>query len=319
VLETRLAPVLFALGFVDLLAVAGLIHRAHQPFVTDHELRLMEWVLAGLWPVIAAEATLAFVRRGPAVSPWRAAGRVLLVLAFPAMRMGWVHPRTNMIWLPGLGWQPPGKQLLKVLDRKFGGPMLLFAFLILPVLGMQYLPPEHVRDLPGYSLALSVSVSVIWVAFALEFILKVSASPRSLVYAKERWLDAAIVLLPTLEFALTNWVNAAPLARLLRIGRALDPTQLRTMNEAYRFRGVLMKGWQAFLMLEGVARLTGNSPAKRLRKVEGQIAELEEELAELRAHADELRKLCGANPERERRGDANPVAHAPGSPVSPPP
>jgi hypothetical protein len=53
-----------------------------------------------------------------------------------------------------------------------------------------------------------------------------------------------------------------------------------------------MKGWHAFLVLEGVARITGNTPEKRLRKVEEQIAELEEQIAELRTQANSLRAQC---------------------------
>jgi hypothetical protein len=111
---------------------------------------------------------------------------------------------------------------------------------------------------------------------------------------KERWLDAAIVLLPTLQFILIHWVEAAPLARLLRLGRALAPDQLARLSRAYRLRGLLMKGWQAFLLLEGVARLTGNTPAKRLRRIEDQIEEMETEIAALRAEADDLRKRVAA-------------------------
>ncbi len=35
---------------------------------------------------------------------------------------------------------------------------------------------------------------------------------------KERWIDVAIVVIPMLEFV-TKWMDLAPLARLLRLGR----------------------------------------------------------------------------------------------------
>ena len=47
-----------------------------------------------------------------------------------------------------------------------------------------------------------MSVAVIWVAFAFEFVVKVSAVRRPFVYSKDRWLDLAIVLLPMAEFVL---------------------------------------------------------------------------------------------------------------------
>ena len=100
-----------------------------------------------------------------------------------------------------------------------------------------------------------------------------------------------------LEFILTKWVDAAPLARLLRLGRALSPDQIVRMQRLYRLQGLATKAWHALLLLEGVARLLGQTPEKRLAKVEERIAEVEEEIAELRKDADELQKLIA---ERER-------------------
>src|SRR5262249_19674588 len=136
---------------------------------------------------------------------------------------------------------------------------------------------------------LHLGVAVIWVAFATEFVLESSAAPDPLAHAKERWLDLAIVVLPMLEFVLTKWVDAAPLARLLRLGRALSPEQLGGLARVYRLRGLVTKSWQAFLLLGGVGRLLGNADARRLRAVESEIADLEERLAELHKEADGLR------------------------------
>jgi voltage-gated potassium channel len=292
--EARLAPVMFALAFAYLLVLAGVVHRAPSSQVSPVELELMYGCLAALWPVFVIEAGVAVVRRAPGVTPRKAALRALLVVLIPPMRMAWVHPATDRIWLPRLGWRRPGKALLKSLDRAFGGPMLVFAFLILPVLGLEYVHLVRAEASPTFALALDVSVAVIWVAFALEFVLKVSAAPSSLGYMRDRWLDLAIVVLPALEVVLTRWVDAAPLLRLLRLGRAMGPEQLGAMGRAYRLRGLMTKGWHAFLLLEGVARLTGNTPEKRLRRLEEQIAELDEQAAELRAQADELRKQIAA-------------------------
>ncbi len=292
--EARLAPVMFALAFAYLLVLAGVVHRAPRPDATPAELDLMFGAAAALWPVFVIEAGVAVVRRAPGVSRRAAVSRAVLVVLLPPMRMGWVHPATDRVWLPRLGWRRPGRDLLRSLDKAFGGPMLAFAFLILPVLGLEYVHLVRADDSPAFALARDVGVAVIWVAFALEFAVKVQAAPSALGYMRDRWLDLAIVALPMLEVALTRWVDAAPLLRLLRLGRALGPEQLGAMSRAYRMRGLLTKGWHAFLLLEGVARVTGDSPAKRLRTLEGQIAELEEQLAELRAQADELRKRIAA-------------------------
>lgn len=285
-----LSPVMFSLAFVYLLAVAGLIHRTAGSNVGEVEHLLVHGVLLGLWPLFAIEGVLGYLRRSPEVPRWKAALRVLLVVALPPMRMAWIHPATNRIWLPRLGWRAPGKPLAKLLDKVFGGPMLVFAFLILPVLVLEYAQAEQVKTLPGFALALDVSLAVIWVAFAVEFVMKSSASPNNLVYLKERWLDLAIVGLPALEFVLMKWVDAVGLLRLLRLSRAMGPQQLSQMGRIYRLRGLVMKGWHAVMVFEVVARLAGNSPQKRLARVEAQIADLEEQLAELRAQEEELKK-----------------------------
>lgn len=287
-LERRLAPVMFTLAFVDLLILAGLIHRASQPDVTQPELDAMYLGLAILWPFFSLEAVASFFRRTSEISTTKAGLRCLLVIFAPPTRLAWIHPVTNRIWLPRLGWRSPGKELLKTLTKAFGGPMLVIAFLILPVLALEHASADTVRTNPAISLAVDLGVAAIWVAFAMEFIIKASAAPNTLAYAKERWLDLAIVGLPTLEFLLTRWVDAAPLARLLRLGRALAPDQIAKMGKAYRLRGLLMKGWHAVLVLEVVTKLMGNTTSKRLRAIDARMAELEEELAELRAQRAEL-------------------------------
>ena len=284
------APVMFGVAFFDLLVMAGLVHRAMQSEATLLEIQVMEWAIGVLWPLFVVDAAIAFVRRSPEVSRGKALARVLLVLVLPPFRIAWVHPVTNRIWLPRYGWRPPGRPLLKLLDKVFGGPMLVFALLIVPVLLLESFQSEKMKSLAWFALALHIGTALIWVAFATEFVVKVSASPSTLQYLKERWLDLAIVALPTLEYFLTHWVDAAPLARLLRLSRAVGPQQINELGRAYRLRGLMMKGWHAVMIFEVVTRLTGNSPEKRLRKVEGQIADLEEQLAELRATEETLKK-----------------------------
>jgi hypothetical protein len=285
------APFMFAVGLVHLMLIAGLIHRAQDPNLSNVEAWVMGALGLALWPIVLVDAVVSYFKRSPAVSRSKALSRVFLVVLMPSMRLGWIHPATNQIWLPGLGWQSPGKQLLRRLERIFGAPMLLIAFLILPVLAVEYMNVERIRTEPLFALALQVAVALIWLAFALELIIKVGAAPSSLVYLKERWLDVAIVGLPLLEFVLTYWVHWAPLARLLRLSRAISPQQLGAMGKAYRLRGLLLKGWHAFMLLEGITRLTGNSPVKRLRKVERRIALLQEEIDELRHDAEKLKAM----------------------------
>src|SRR5262249_20962568 len=143
--------------------------------------------------------------------------RTVWITLLPPLRMGLPDPFNGRLWLPFWGWWERGPDLEEQLDRVFHKPMLLFAVLVLPVLVLEYVHAEQVRADPGLALALHVSIAVIWLAFALEFVIKVSASRRPFRYSTERWLDLAIVVLPMLEFVLTKLVDAAPLARLLRL------------------------------------------------------------------------------------------------------
>jgi hypothetical protein len=292
--DTLRARFMFVLAFVYLLLVAGLIHRATGKTVAQIEVDVMYVGLVALWPVFVAEAVWGASRRDPAVPRRPVVLRALLVAVMPPWRMALADPRTGLVWVPRLGWQPPGKELFKRLDRAFGGPMLLFAFLILPILVLEYLRGDHVRDTVALALALDLGIAVVWMAFATEFVFKASAHPRPFEFARERWLDVAIVVLPMLEFVLTRWVDAAPLARLLRAGRALSPEQFARMQRLYRLQGLATKAWHAFLLLGGISRLIGYTPEKRLAQLEEQIADLEDQLKDARAEADALRARIAA-------------------------
>jgi hypothetical protein len=307
-----LARLMFWLAFTFLLVIAGVLHRGNQLQATRPEIIVMAIGLGILWPLITIETWIAFFIRDRSVRPRSSTlARSIWITFLPPLRMGMPCPFTGRMWLPGWGWCDRGPTLEGRLERTFHVPMLVFALPILPVLVLEFVSAKQVRENPALALALHVGVSAIWVAFAIEFVVKVSAARRPLAYAKARWLDLVIVVLPMLEFALSVLADAALLARLLRISRAAAPEQLARMGQLYRLRGLLIKGWRAVLVLRLVARLTGDSAVKRLRKLENVIAEAEEELAKLRQQADELRlqliasrltaEQLGSDGERESR------------------
>ncbi len=306
--ESLRARLMFVLAFAHLLLVAGLVHRATSKSVTQWELDAMYAGLLALWPVFAAEAASGVVRRDRSKRRRPVVLRALLVALMPPWRMALADPRTGFIWVPRIGWQQPGKELFKRLDLSFGGPMILFAFLILPILLIEYLRTEQVKEMAALALALDIGIAVVWVAFATEFVFKASAHPKPFAFAQERWLDVAIVALPMLEFVLTKWVDAAPIARLLRIGRAISPEQIARMQRLYRLQGLATKAWHAILLLEGISRLLGNTPQKRLAKLEEQIAELEEQMKELREDADEVRTQIAEKAAKETGAENAPGA-----------
>ncbi len=291
--------VMFLLGFVFLLLVAALIHRTINSGVTESERDLAATILLAVWPVFIIEMVWRIGQRDH-TKPLRPQLRhAVLACLMPPWRMAFPDPQTGMIWIPRMGWHLPGKELTERLEHAFAGPMVLVALMIMPVLGLEYLRSDEVQNTPELSIALDVGIGVIWVAFALEFILKASAHPKPLLFTKLNWLDLAIVLLPMVEFILAKW-HMAPLARLLRAGQALSPEQLARMERLYRLRGVATEGWHALLLLNFIARLVGHTPEKRLKRLGEKIAELEEELSELEKDANSLRERLAGSPRGEQ-------------------
>ena len=90
--------------------------------------------------------------------------------------------------------------------------MLLFAFLILPVLGLEYVPrrsgASHAATDARVGHRHSDYLGGVRRGVRGEGVRR----PSWVAYLKERWLDLAIVVLPTLEFVLTKLVDVAPLA-----------------------------------------------------------------------------------------------------------
>jgi DNA-binding transcriptional MerR regulator len=113
---------------------------------------------------------------------------------------------------------------------------------------------------------------------------------------------------------LTKWIDAAPLARLVRLGRALSPEQIARLQQLYRLRGLATKAFHALLLVEGVARLLGQTPQKRLARIQQRIEELQEEIAELQKEAAEWQALID-------RVQAPPPSSSPTTPTdsTPPP
>jgi len=283
------ARVMFLLGFVYLLLVAVLVHRAVGTGVTESERDLVATAMLVSWPIFWIEAAWGLLGRDRSLPRPPIIWGAVIVCLMPPFRMAQTNPRTGMIWVPRIGWHAHGKELSERLEHAFAGPMVLVALMILPVLALEYFRAAEVKSDPVLSVALDVSIGVIWMAFATEFIFKASAHPKPIAFAKENWLDLAIVVLPLLEFVLAKW-HMAPLARLLRAGQALSPEQLARMERLYRLRGVATEGWHALLLLNFIARLIGHTPEKRVKRIRERIAELQEEISELEHDASSLEK-----------------------------
>lgn len=296
--DTLRARLMFLLGLVYLVLAAGLIHRTTSATVTEFEREVIASGLLVLWPFFLGEALWGVYCRESSQALGPVLLRAVLVCLLPPLRMALRDTRTGLIWVPRIGWEPPGKELSERLEHAFAGPMVIVALMILPVLALEYFRSEQVRHTPELALALDISVSVIWMAFAVEFIFRMSSHEKPRSFMLGHWLDLAIIVLPMLEFLLERW-RVAPLARLLRAGQALSPEQLARMERLYRLRGVATEGWHALMLLNFVARLLGLTPEKRLKRIGERIAELQEEISELEKDASSLRERLKGTPPSE--------------------
>ncbi|MHC4421614.1 MAG: hypothetical protein ACYS1E_13580 [Planctomycetota bacterium] len=106
-------------------------------------------------------------------------------------------------------------------DRFFHWPMIVLALAILPLLAIE------VFRAPAGALkwAIEIGFAVIWLAFVIEFVIKITIAECRLEYIRRNWLDIVIILVP-----------------LLRPLRAFRATQgLARTTRVFKMRGVGMK------------------------------------------------------------------------------
>lgn len=239
-----------------------------------------------IWPAFLAEPIyVRWLARAQNGAPKNKLVSDLICALCPPLRMGKsIAAKGNEIWLPRFDWHPPGKPLHKGLERVFSKPMLIIAMLILPVLLIEFRYQELLQENIWLKLVLSISMGLIWCAFACEFILMVSSTNKKLQYVKKNWIDLAIILLPLVSFLRSLRIfRAAKLAKFAKL------QQLTKMGRIYRMRGLLAKTIRAFLVLEIVNRVLKTAPEKRLDKLLAQVEDKEEELRELKERVASIR------------------------------
>ena len=203
------------------------------------------------------------------------------VCLIPPLRLGSViHSKGDRLWLPLLGWQTPGKPLLERLEAIAAKPMLLVAFLILPVLLLEYVFSSLVQSKPWLQMTLHVATGFIWWSFTIEFIIMVSATARKIQYIKNNWIDLVIILMPLVSFLRT--------IRVLRLARLARIQQVSKVTRVYRMRGLIAKVMRGLMLMELINRLLRIKPEKTLAKLYETREDKEEELAALQVKIDEL-------------------------------
>ncbi|MSQ96192.1 MAG: hypothetical protein EXR98_16790 [Gemmataceae bacterium] len=92
-------------------------------------------------------------------------------------------------------------------------------------------------------------------------------------------------------------IDFLPILRLWQLARLVQLNQISRLGRLYRLRGLMLKAWRAFLLLEMLSRLLGNYKERRLKKLRDLAAAKEIELDELRQEITELE--CAIQKEKE--------------------
>jgi voltage-gated potassium channel len=156
--------------------------------------------------------------------------------------------------------------------------MIFIALAVLPLLGLEWLMHRHALAPTWQVLVFThVSESLIWFAFAVEFVIMFSLASGKLRYCRDHWIDMVIICLPLIAFL-----------RILRLGRALRLYEIAKVGRAYRLRGLGSRMFRGVLVLELVQRFIERDPTKQLDKLREQLAEREYEIEQLRATIQRL-------------------------------
>ena len=248
---------------------AGQIDRGDFSMNANEAVLLVaQWIAIGtmavIWPIVAAEALYHLWIRPKDRLHRRMHAVSLACVICPSLRLcPRIAEQRRRVWLPGLGWRPPGRHLRRRLSRHFSGPMLGIALLILPVLVVEFLMKEQIARHTGLRVALHISTGVIWLAFAAEYIVMISVAEKKLDYMRKHWLDLAIILLPFFAF-----LRSLQALRGTRLAQLAKLPMLTKLVRAYRLRGTAIKAFRALLLLEAVQRWLTTNPARSLRRTE---------------------------------------------------
>lgn len=153
-------------------------------------------------------------------------------------------PGVRYVWLFGCGYVRADDRLRGRVYRAFQWPMIMLALAILPLLVFEIFFLSRHRELEGTWIwwVVVISGALIWVAFLVEFIIKVSIAESRIEYCKRNWIDIVVILLPVLRA--TRVVRVARLAKTSRM---------------FRLRGLGMKllrfGFTAVLGLKATERM----------------------------------------------------------------
>lgn len=274
-LDRTTGPVMFWVSVAFLMIVAGLMFSRLVELPEQYHLPHY-WLLAAMYPVFLLEWLWHKIRGGNNLRQhW-------MYCLVPPLRLGGRdHVDGGSIWLPRIGWSRVDKKLRAGVERAFSIPMIVIALMVLPLLGAEYY--FHTNEIqPDWRLAifLKISGSIIWLAFAVEFLVMLAIVDKKFRYCRNHIIDIAIICLPLISFL-----------RVLRLGQVMRLHQLSRVGRVYRLRGLSSRLFRGLIVLEVVDRFVLRQPERRLRILREQLEERQAEVDELYDQIRELEEL----------------------------
>lgn len=270
-LDRILAVPMFIVGLVFLFVTGALLHLTKGNLASPLAIKLL---------ICLGVLYLAFVVE--AILHWRANGnnmrQHIRFLLIPIMRL---CPRDHVdgksAWIPLIGWRSVSPELEKHLSRRFSGPMIIIALMVLPVVGIEFMYFDKLAEKPISQFVIDTCSGFIWMAFVFEFVVMFSVVEKRLNYCRENWIDLAIVLLPLVSF-----MGAARLGRLVKL------KQLTRTAKIYRIRGLALRAWRAVVALEVIDKVLRRNSEQQIERLRFKIEEKQKEIDILES---ELKRL----------------------------
>lgn len=272
-LDRQLAPVMFLASLMVLALFAVFLHTTDGTRFS--ETGLVSLKTAGVIYIVFFVEQAFHWFAGSRPGPWH-----LWSLLIPPIRMGSRDHRTRQwIWLPGWHWQRVDRDLEKRLHQFFNIPLMCLALLVLPLVIIELFWVEQLLAHPSWRVWMEIASAFIWMSFVIEFVLMLSVTQKKMRYLRRNWIDLVIIALP-----LISLVNAAPVARLLRLN------QLARTARVYRVRGLLVRTWRAVVAFEVIEKVLWRDPASHCSRLEDELLEREADIRDLRNRIRQIRE-----------------------------
>ena len=124
-------------------------------------------------------------------------------------------PGTRNLRVRGLGIVIADDDLRERVERRFHWPMILLALAVLPLLAIELLQKPTGR----IEFWVEFGFWVIWIAFLVEFVIKIAIAESRWEYVKRNWLDVVVILVPLLRpLRLTSLSRTIRLFKLRGVG-----------------------------------------------------------------------------------------------------